>query len=185
MSAHHFFGYGSLVHARTHSFTNVRPATLQGWRRAWRHTPHRDVAFLTAVRAPGSAIRGVVADVPADDWAALDAREWAYARVMVTESVSGATPGGDIAVYAIAEGAHFAPTPAHPVLQSYLDTVLTGYEQVFGAAGLTHFLETTDGWHAPVLQDRDNPRYPRAQPLSPHQAAHIDGLLDTVGITRI
>jgi len=178
-----FFGYGSLVNAATHGFTATAPATLTGWRRAWRHTRHRPVSFLTAVPAgPGDALLGLVAHVPGDDWTALDEREYAYRRVMVTEATRAhhGPPRETVAVYAIAEGEHARPRIDNPVLQSYLDTVLQGYLRVFGPEGVTHFIETTDGWDAPVLQDRDAPRYPRATTLEPAERALIDDALDGV-----
>lgn len=182
-----FFGYGSLVNAETHGFAGARPATLTGWRRAWRHTRLRPVSFLTAVpAAPEDALLGLVAAVPEGDWAALDAREYAYARVMVTERMRahhGPAPEA-VAVYAIAEGEHAPPREDHPVLQSYLDTVLQGYLRVFGPSGLSHFIETTDGWEAPILQDRAAPRYPRATTLTRAERDLIDDALDGVARRR-
>jgi hypothetical protein len=179
-----FFGYGSLVNAATHGFDAPAPATLTGWRRAWRHTRHRPVSFLTAVPAgPEDALLGLVARVPDGDWAELDAREYAYERVMVTQSTrphAGPAPEA-VAVYAIAPGAHAAPRADHPVLQSYLDTVLQGYLRVFGPPGVAHFIDTTDGWaEAPVLQDREAPRYPRATALGEEERDLIDAALDGV-----
>ncbi|MEM7491215.1 MAG: gamma-glutamylcyclotransferase, partial [Pseudomonadota bacterium] len=51
-----FFGYGSLVNRRTHAYPDAAPFTIRGWRRAWRHTALRPVAFLTAVPDDGAAI---------------------------------------------------------------------------------------------------------------------------------
>jgi len=178
-----FFGYGSLVNALTHAYDDPRPAKLHGWRRAWRHTHHRPVSFLTAVPAPQDAtLWGMVAAVPSQDWAELDAREYAYTRVMVTENthVLSGVAASDVAVYAIAPGDHHAPQADHPVLQSYLDTVLQGYLKTFGEAGLAHFVATTDGWDAPILQDRAAPRYPRATELSDRERCVIDAVLDPV-----
>ena len=80
MADPYFFGYGSLVNLATHDFPDPRPARLKGWRRAWRHTDLRPVAFLTAVPDTESEIEGMIAHVPRNDWAALDEREWAYDR---------------------------------------------------------------------------------------------------------
>lgn len=59
-----FFGYGSLVNRATHDYGQARPASLPGWRRAWRHTALRPVAFLTAEPDPASTIEGLIAAVP-------------------------------------------------------------------------------------------------------------------------
>ncbi len=171
----YFFGYGSLVNLATHDFPNPHPARLTGWRRAWRHTDLRPVAFLTAIPDPSSTIDGMIAHVPRDDWAALDQREWAYDRVPVTPSVSH--PIGqplDIAVYAVPEGRHVRPSSDYPILLSYLDVVVQGYLRAFGEAGVQAFFDTTDGWDSPILNDRSAPRYSRHQALNPDEQALVD-----------
>ncbi|MEY8841633.1 gamma-glutamylcyclotransferase family protein, partial [Cribrihabitans sp. XS_ASV171] len=111
MADPYFFGYGSLVNTTTHDFPDPRPATLSGWKRAWRHTDLRPVAFLTAVPDPKARIEGMIAHVPDNDWAALDEREWAYDRVPVTASVTHpVTHPVEIAVYAVPEGRHTVPS---------------------------------------------------------------------------
>jgi class 3 adenylate cyclase len=71
----YFFGYGSLVNRATHVFAEAHPAQLRGWRRVWRHTEMRPVAFLTALPDPQSTIDGLIAAVPGADWPALDLGE--------------------------------------------------------------------------------------------------------------
>lgn len=169
-----FFGYGSLVNTATHRYPNPRPAHVSGWRRAWRHTPLRPVAFLTATPCPTSAIAGLVALVPDNDWAALDDREAAYQRHMAQ------TSAGNAAIYAIA-AEHSAPNERHPILLSYLDVVVQGYHQVFGARGVADFFATTDGWDAPIHDDRAAPRYPRAQSLTAQETRLVNDHLSAVG----
>lgn len=170
------FGYGSLVNRATHDYVEVRPAVAVGWRRAWRRTSLRPVSFLTVMPEIGTEIDGLVAAVPAAAWPELDAREGAYERVALAEvrhdGVAAAT-----AIYAIPEGTHDTPGHDNPILLSYLDTVFQGYLTVFGEAGVRRFVETTDGWHAPVLDDRSAPRYGRAARLTPSQRELVDGWL--------
>ena len=87
-----FFGYGSLVNRATHGFENAHRASVRGWRRAWRGTPQRAVAFLTAVPDPAARIDGLIAAVPGHGWAALDEREHAYDRVHVSDDVHHPLP---------------------------------------------------------------------------------------------
>jgi hypothetical protein len=182
MSDPFFFGYGSLVNRATHGFLDAHPARLSGWRRAWRHTDLRPVAFLTAEPAPGMEIDGLIAHVPGDDWAALDAREHAYVRSRVTAQVSHAvTRPLEVQVYAIPEGLHGAPDERHPVLLSYIDVVVQGYHREYGAAGVARFFETTAGWDAPILDDRAAPIYPRHQPLTDRERALVDEHLAGAG----
>ena len=176
-----FFGYGSLVNRATHTFSDAHPARLTGWRRAWAHTNLREVAFLTAIPAPGHVIDGLVAHVPGDDWAALDRREHAYDRAPVTDTTSHAVPRDiHVQVYAIPHGKHGLPDVAHPVLLSYLDVVVQGYLTEFAEEGVQRFFETTDGWDAPILDDRAAPIYPRAQDLTAEEGALVDDWLRAV-----
>lgn len=182
MSDPWFFGYGSLVNRATHDYATPRPARLGGWARAWRHTALRPVAFLTAVPAPGTVIEGLIAAVPNADWAALDAREWAYERLPATDVTHDLTGTPEIALYAVPEAHQAAPDVAHPILLSYLDVVLQGYAREFGEEGVDRFFATTRGWEAPVLDDRALPRYPRSQRLTPAETLLVDQHLDRLGV---
>lgn len=176
-----FFGYGSLVNRATHDYPGARAAALHGWRRVWVHTPARPVAFLSVERCAETTIQGLVADVPGGDWAALDAREFAYARYAVTaETAAGALAAQ---VYAVPQGQ--APTEDHPILRSYLDAVVQGFLREYGAEGAAGFFATTAGWQAPVLDDRAAPRYPRAQSLTASERATVDDGLARVGARLI
>lgn len=173
-----FFGYGSLVNRRTHDYPEVTRLTVPGWRRAWRHTGLRDVAFLTAVPDAGSEIDGLSAGVPGGDWAALDLREAAYIRTPL--------PDGPL-IYHIPDDLHAPASADHPILLSYLDVVVQGYLTEFGEDGVDRFFATTDGWHAPIRDDRAAPRYPRAQTLTDAERTLVDAHLDRVrpGLGRI
>lgn len=167
-----FFGYGSLVNRATHDYAPARRARLAGWRRVWVHVPVRPVAFLSVEPAEGCAIAGLVADVPGGDWAALDAREHAYIRHPV------AARAGDLVlpaqVYAVPRDTARSPSARNPILLSYLDTVVQGFLDEYGEAGVADFFASTTGWHAPVADDRANPRYPRARALSGAGRALVD-----------
>ncbi|RVT85541.1 gamma-glutamylcyclotransferase [Rhodobacteraceae bacterium CCMM004] len=185
MSDPFFFGYGSLVNRRTHAYREAHPAVLPGWRRVWRHTGLRPVAYLTAVPAPGHEIDGLIAAVPGADWAALDHRERAYDRVAAVDVAHPVDRRIRVEVYHIPDGKHGRPTDAHPVLMSYLDTVVQGFREEFGEGGVTRFFETTDGWDAPILDDRAQPLYPRAERLDPGERALVDRWLGRVGAQRV
>lgn len=173
-----FFGYGSLVNRDTHSYAHAHPAQISGWRRAWRRSPARDLCYLTAVPDPTGTIDGLIAKVPDGDWAALDIRERAYLRRDATHQVNHEiNHNPEIAIYAIAPDLHHPPTAQNPVLLSYLDVVVQGYLAEFGEAGVMRFFETTDGWDTPILNDRANPIYPRAQTLLKTQTELVDHYL--------
>jgi hypothetical protein len=177
-----FFGYGSLVNLATHGYANPRIATLPGWRRVWQRATTREVAFLSVAPDPDSAIDGIVADVPGGDWTALDTREHAYTRVDVTTAVGTGTP---TAVYRVPDQLIAKGGTKPVILLSYLDVVVQGYMQIYGPAGADHFFATTHGWDAPVLNDRDAPRYPRHQRLAESQRFAIDAHLRRRDVTLI
>lgn len=186
MADPYFFGYGSLVNLATHDFPDPRPARLKGWRRAWRHTDLRPVAFLTAVPDPEAEIEGMIAHVPKNDWAALDEREWAYDRIPATDSITHPlTHEVEIAVYAVPSGRDNEPTNHHPLLLSYIDVVVQGYLRAYGEEGADRFFATTDGWSAPILNDRAAPRYPRHQQLKTNEADFVDDRLQQLRATII
>ncbi|WP_102225455.1 gamma-glutamylcyclotransferase family protein [Acidimangrovimonas sediminis] len=193
-----FFGYGSLVNRATHAYPEAHPARVTGWRRVWRHTSRRELAFLSVEPVEGAEIEGLVAAVPGADWAALDLREAAYDRHPVPAAQIDHPVARPIAVqiYAVPpapapEDAGDTTAPAAPadrplpILLSYLDVVVQGFLREFGADGVARFFATTSGWEAPVLDDRAAPRYPRAQILDPGEIRLVDGHLAALGVTRI
>ena len=174
----YFFGYGSLVNTKSHDYEDAQPATLVGWRRAWVATPRYHVVLLSGVRAPGASIKGLIAAVPGADWAALDAREEGYARLATSKDVDHALPDEtEISVYAV-DPEHIHDSNSHMILMSYLDVVVQGFHEVYGAEGVQHFFDTTDNWHTPILDDRAEPIYPRHQKLTKSQTAMVDDNLD-------
>lgn len=180
-----FFGYGSLVNRATHSYANAAHAQLVGWRRAWVRTQVRDVVFLSGVRDANSTIDGLIAEVPDADWSALDAREHGYARIASARDVTHSKPDQtEISHYAVPAETWQAEGDQH-ILLSYLDVVVQGYLREFGAAGVTNFFATTDGWDTPVLDDRAVPRYPRAQVLSNQETALVNQHLALRGATVV
>ncbi|WP_439121884.1 gamma-glutamylcyclotransferase family protein [Marivita sp.] len=177
----HFFGYGSLVNRNTHDFTPIHTSQITGWRRIWQRAPNRQVAYLSVIADPDALIDGVIAPVLNDDWVALDAREFSYARLAVTDAVThGATDVRDISIYAIPPGQSALPDTEHPILLSYVDAVLQGYLHEFGEAGAQHFMHTTEGWCTPVRNDRAAPIYPRAQTLTASERSFVDDMLLSV-----
>ncbi|WP_281857186.1 gamma-glutamylcyclotransferase family protein [Litoreibacter halocynthiae] len=170
-----FFGYGSLVNAATHNYTSTHPAKLAGWRRVWRHTSMRDLAFLSVEPAEGIQINGLIAEVPNADWNALDLRETGYFRSQLPET-SLTHQAGPVEVQMYQTHPNQDPSPAmqHAILLSYVDVVVQGFHNVFGEDGVEQFFKTTAGWDTPILNDRSNPRYPRSQSLSRTETELVD-----------
>ena len=170
----YFFGYGSLVNRNTHSYPDAQPARLKGWRRTWVRTGRRDLVFLSVKPDAHSDIDGLIAAVPGADWIALDKRETGYQRLSSGGAVVHAlSPAPDISHYRVPESSAVAGGD-HMILLSYLDVVVQGFLREFGISGVTDFFDTTDGWDTPILNDRADPRYPRAQPLTQDETALVD-----------
>ncbi|MGY6411475.1 MAG: gamma-glutamylcyclotransferase family protein [Alkalilacustris sp.] len=186
MSEPFFFGYGSLVNRRTHVYAEAYAARISGWRRVWCHTDLREMAFLSVEPAPGSEIEGLIAAVPGGDWRALDERETGYDRHPLTEGLAhGATRPVSAQIYAVPAHRSAALGQRCSILLSYLDVVVQGYLTEFGEAGAERFFETTRGWDAPILDDRDRPRYPRAQRLTARERGMVDAMLATMGARMV
>ena len=184
MSEPFFFGYGSLVNRRTHGYAEAYAARVTGWRRVWRHTHLREIAFLSVEPAPGAEIEGLIAAVPDGDWRALDEREHGYDRQRLAEGLAhAATRPVAAEIYAVPAHRAAGPGARHPILLSYLDVVVQGYLHEFGEAGAERFFETTHGWEAPVLDDRAAPRYPRAQALTARERGLVDWALKALDAT--
>ena len=174
-----FFGYGSLVNRATHDYPSAMPAKLDGWRRVWVHVAERPVAYLSVEPDPYSHILGLVADVPGDDWAALDEREHAYARHPVEAHVGAERQ--TVQVYAVPSPNRLTPSKVNPLLLSYIDVVVQGFLREFGKEGASHFFATTHGWESPILNDRQKPIYPRSQKLTPAETNVVDQGLAQLG----
>lgn len=176
MSDPYFFGYGSLVNANTHVYDETHPATVKGWRRRWRHTKLRNLAYLTVEPHDGGEIDGLIAKVPGADWAALDLRETGYARSRLPSHTltHGGAPDLPVEIYQTHAHHEAAPSVRHPVLLSYIDTVVQGFLRVYGEDGVQRFFATTAGWDTPILNDRSDPQYPRHQRLSRDETALVD-----------
>jgi hypothetical protein len=177
----YFFGYGSLVNRATHAYPNAARAQATGWARVWHATTIRQIAYLSVIEAPGVVIDGLIAAVPGGDWAALDQREHAYARHDLRDVAHDHPTAGRIMIYQV-EPRHIAPKGSHPILLSYLDTVVQGFLREFGEAGVARFFETTRGWDAGIQDDRAAPFYPRAQVTSDRERAMVDAALRYLGV---
>ncbi|GAB4515949.1 MAG: gamma-glutamylcyclotransferase [Roseibium sp.] len=188
-----YFGYGSLVNIDTIApDVEVTPGTLTGWRREWKVCGEGEDGqgrcALSVREAPGSEIRGVMAREPHTRLKDLQDREKRYVKVGAVGDAfrcdARRQPGpGDLFLFRAAPLHYRWGSDTHPILQSYLDCVLAGFFRTWGEAGIDHFLETTDGWHVPVLKDRQRPHYPRRVDLAPELADLIDSKLKSLGIS--
>lgn len=182
-----YFGYGSLVNAATiPAAAEMTPGTLRGWVREWRVCGEGEDGqgrcALSIRPEPGAEICGVMVREPKARLAALEQREQRYQKIEgqgpAFSCDAQRAPGPeDLFVFAAAPEHRRWGSATHPILQTYLDCVLAGFDRLWGEAGIAHFLDTTDGWHVPILRDRAAPRYPRAVQLDEATRGRIDRAL--------
>lgn len=195
-----YFGYGSLVNRATLGAGVVAaiPARLNGWRRSWRPRPDMGPtpgvtlpdgltpALLSAHRAEGSAIDGLLVIDLAVNLPAIDAREFRYHRrdIALGELAFDAgriergtglrlDPGTRLHVYE-ARTEHPETAGPSPILRSYLDAVMQGFLREFGEEGVHRFVAETGAFHLPIHDDRRAPLYPRAVRLTPAETELFD-----------
>ena len=193
MISHHttssYFGYGSLVNRHTRPpGTQTEPFRLTGWIRQWRHclenpftkvNVYGNICALTVERRPGSTIDGVLVLADVNELTSIDSREIGYHREAID-----AGQNRNAYIYVSNDAYHRWASDACPIWRSYVDCVLAGYLEVFGRDGAERFIASTEGWdRAAILDDREEPKYPRAVKLTPAEASVIDQLLTNIGIT--
>lgn len=168
------FVYGSLVYDRSfmHS-TNAMPiaslpAVLFGYERSW-CVQNRVDSFscvgLGVHRQLDACVNGKLYHTTKKALNALDARElvYGYRRIEVPASqfsicfdeVRG------VAVY-IAPELDQNQVRSYPIIQSYLDVVLSGFATI-DRGSIARFITLTSGWDKQWINDRANPRYVRSE----------------------
>lgn len=181
MKTPYYFGFGSLVNEQTlPEGTQWQRATLKGWRRSWRHPIEGEQhwAAMDVLPDANSSIDGllVVGGGEIDEYllqreSGYQAQELEHGHFELAQPLM----------------AHAAPclwtskSPRHQhegfwLMQSYVDVVMTGYLRHFGEDGLERFVASTDNWHLPAFDDRNDPRYPRWVELSARERDIISAL---------
>ena len=165
-SKNFFFGYGSLVNLATHIYKDPQKASITGWRREWVTANTRNISFLSIRPDQNCRIDGMKANVSDIGWKALDERETGYNRLN--------QPNVDFQIYVANPDFVDSTGPTKPILLSYLDCIVQGFYTHYGSDGVARFFDTTSSWDRPILNDRANPLYPRAQVLSLTETRLVD-----------
>jgi len=165
-----YFGYGSLVNLgslRT-PYISAHRATLKGWKRSWmsqRNMP--DMALLSVIKAQDAEIDGLLIIDHTESLPDLDKREAQYSRVALDNNnliLHESQTTVDSKFLYVAD--QLPSTSEKKIARSYLDVVMQGYLQQFGEDGLQRFMETTVNFDIHIIEDRDQPLYPRATQLT-------------------
>ncbi|NLQ17048.1 gamma-glutamylcyclotransferase [Marinomonas sp. M1K-6] len=168
---HFILGYGSLMNgesrAKTGETGDVWPVKLHGFERHWSvMSVEYGMSSVAVVQTPEKACNGVLVEVPHDQFPLFDERERGYRRARIkpeqlTPYHKKTLPQGTYWVYHTHNVVE--PHDECPIALSYLDVILSGCLE-HGDAFAQDFLALTKGWSSPLLNDRQTPRYPRAQP---------------------
>ncbi len=187
-------GYGSLIDADSRAGTAgarleavpMRVSADFGWRRVWNLVAGSGFTALglEAGRTDAAAetINGVLFPVDAPTLAKFDRREAGYDRVLVPNALIQSLSwmrlpeAGMVWIYVPKPGARTSvPDAGHPIVQSYVDLVLSG-ALAYGEPFAREVVETTFGWDSFWLNDRPFARRPWSANPS---AGTIDRLLAT------
>lgn len=171
MERHYILGYGSLIssesRAKTGETGQVWPVKLHGFERHWSvMTPELGMSSVAIVKAEEKFCNGVLIEVAEDQFPLFDEREKGYQRAQIPKQQlqpyhDEPLPEGIYWAYHTQDVVH--PCHKFPITLSYVDVILSGCFE-HGDAFTTDFLSLTQGWHAPLINDRPTPVYPRAQP---------------------
>jgi len=177
------FAYGSLVNqAARPGNLEAAPAVLPGWSREWMHrivTPQGRVCALTVARDASSSIKGVVLESDDAEAFQVDEREVGYERIpVVVRLIDGLSESSVSCSMYVGDQASRGPaTREYPIWRTYLDCVLLGYIALGGPDAADEFVRSTRNWPAPILDDRESPKYPRAVSLTVDEKEVIDAIL--------
>jgi cation transport regulator ChaC len=166
----YIFGYGSLIckeaREKTSKTKKAIPVLVKNLKRGWylKSPPEMGIMGLGIKEEKGMRCNGVVFEISKKDLNSFDKREIGYYRkkienkdITVLEAKSKVK--GDVFVY-IPKKINL-PSKKYPLAQSYIDVILTGCFS-FGDKFTKEFIQGTDGWSNHWINDRENPRYPRA-----------------------
>ena len=170
MGRHYILGYGSLISSQSRAKTGetgrVWPVKLQGYERSWAvMSPALGMSSVAVMQAADKACNGVLIEVAEDQFPLFDEREQGYQRSQIAQHQllpyhDESLPEGTYWVYHAEEVV--APCHVYPIVLSYVDVILSGCLE-HGEHFARDFIELTQGWRSPLINDRPTPIYPRAQ----------------------
>ena len=183
-----YFGYGSLVNLETlrTPFLEAHPARVTGWERVWlarpkvpgSFVPIDGLAFLSVRPNRSQTIDGMLIVDHKSSLASLDEREALYQRHEVTSDgleIIGDYDGHKQSYIYVADAVDAQPDAR--ILRSYIDAVMQGYLTHFGEEGVLRMLNSTRNFGLEILEDRDDPIYPRPVSLQKKEADFFDSAI--------
>lgn len=165
----YIFGYGSLILKESRNRTGISgevfPVRVRGYQREWNQQVGGET-YLGITKNLESKCNGVLFEIPEGEIEKFDEREIGYTRVKIPlekiESLKDKNlPKGNYWIYLpVQDKSLVRPTKKFPIVQSYIDVILTGCLQI-SKDFAKEFMKTTFKWNC-IENDRANPKYPRA-----------------------
>lgn len=145
---------------------------ISGFERSWSNrVVHEKRTGLGVIQKDDARVNGIVYEVSESDISRIDEREVGYARERVKDATFF---DGTLWVYTISSV--FNPTPDFPIALSYVDCILSGCF-LHSEECARDFIRLTQKWNFPIINDRDNPLFPRGVPISKETYLQIDNML--------
>lgn len=166
-----------------HAHTVVTPVLVRGVERVWSKRTNAGMTAMGIRFNMAASTVGVLLPVTSEDIQKFDEREQGYDRIELRLSdihrvpflsdehyakhdesfFKIATPmrpneseTHPVKVWVYIQQDNSPPTEEHPIVQSYVDTILRGCLTVGGEEFARAFIETTKGWHPDDLSDSED-----------------------------
>ncbi len=178
----YIFGYGSLMNSASRKLTGQTaeaiPATAEGLRRYWGKVGDNNTLSPLVVSRGQGEVNGVILQVNDEELLEFDARENGYQRVKldrtcITSQLSLSTKD---TVWVYTKDYSEPPCTLSPIMQTYVDTVLSGCLEV-SEDFAKQFIKQTIGWNFPIENDRLDPKYKNYAGVNKHNYPLIDKLV--------
>ncbi|QMV15279.1 hypothetical protein Vspart_02573 [Vibrio spartinae] len=181
----YIFGYGSLMNSSSRQLTGQTgltcPAVVEGLTRTWGIVDDSYQASPLIAQLGDGIVNGVLLNVSTEGLAQFDQRERGYHRIqLASANIETELPLTDKdTVWVYVKHQPMPPSHESPILQTYIDTVLTGCLEVSEA--FAHlFVKHTHGWSHPLENDRHAPKYENYAGIHPEHWPKIDQLLTQI-----
>ncbi|GAX13872.1 hypothetical protein FisN_5Lh233 [Fistulifera solaris] len=178
------FGYGSLICSRSRSLTapetldrEVTPVLVHGLERTWAKRSTTGMTAMGVRFQEGAECVGVFLPLTDSELLQFDEREKGYDRMPLRPADIEPVPfldpkhyqgkqqqqflrlikerPDDVCLWVYVQQENQYPTPEHPIVQTYVDTILRGCLSISDEFA-TEFIKNTKGWHPeeiPALDD--------------------------------
>ncbi len=181
----YLFGYGSLMNSASRQLTGQTaaaiPANVTGLVRYWSKVDDSYTLSPLVVAQGDGEVNGVLLAIDDIELDNFDSRERGYHRIKVAlEDIDSPTLlGPQDCVWVYVKEAPEPPCSLAPIMQTYVDTVLSGCLEI--SEHFAHqFVKQTIGWHFPRENDRDSPKYGNFAGVKAEHQNKVDNLLASI-----